>query len=458
MKRKTVTLIIVLAALVLLSGGYFAAQAWSKAHPKASPYASAPARDTPRLTEFDSGKIVKLDLVSSGFSLEKNGDNWELANAPTGIRIDQSAVSGKLWYAGSVWAESVVDDAPGDLSQYGLAEPQGHAIVADSEGKRAELFFGNLNPGRSAYYTMVSGDPKVYTVSSYSADSLLFSLDSIRDRSIYTGFDPATVIRFTLDNGRTLIDIVPRPEDVYLVSNFSQFMLISPYKARRGVDSQKFSEILEPLQALQINQFVEDNPASLAPYGLDKPGKLHIEAGNGVFDLLFGRSGEGELFAKLPDKNGVFTVANLDAVVGTTAFNLADKFSLIFNIDIVDYFTVSGEGRTLRADIKGTKDEAEFSLNGKKTLDKEFRTYYQAVIGLLVDAEYPGPLGEPAAGSPVTIEFNLKEPQNARVSVTLRPYNRDYYALTQDGNTEFVVSRSQVRNIFETADKMAYAE
>jgi hypothetical protein len=305
---------------------------------------------------------------------------------------------------------------------------------------------------------MVSGDPKVYTVSSYSADSFLFSLDSIRDRNIYAGFDPATLNRFILDNGKTRIDIVPRPEDAYLVSNFSQFMLVSPYKARRGVDSQRFSEALEPLQSLQINQFIDDDPSSLAPYGLDKPGKLHIETADGVLDLLFGRNSEGELFAKLPDDNVVFTVSNLDPVVSTNAFKLADKFALIFNIDTVNYFTVSGEGRTLRADIKGTKDEPDFALNGKKTLDKEFRNYYQAVIGLLADAEYPGPLDEPAVGSPVTIEFNLKEPRDARVSITLRPYNRDYYAMTQDGNTEFVISRSQVRNIFETADKMAYAE
>jgi hypothetical protein len=458
MKRKTVTLIIVLAALALLTGGYFGAQAWIKAHPKASPYASTPARDTPRLTDFDSSKIERLDLVSSGFSLEKKGDTWELANAPGNIRLDQSAVTGKLWYMGSLWAESVVDEEPGDLSQYGLDEPQGHAIVTDSEGKKAELLFGNLNPGRSAYYTMVSGDPKVYTVSSYYADSFLFDLAGIRDRNIYAGFDPATLSRFTLDNGKTFIDIVPKPEDAYLVTSFSQFMLLSPYKARRGADSQKFSEILEPLQSLQIDQFVDDNPPSFQPYGLDKPGRLHIEAGNGVLDLLFGRDGEGNLFAKFPDENGVFTVPNLDKLVNTTAFNLADRFALIFNIDMVNFFTVSGEGRTLRADIKGTKDEAEFTLNGKRTLDKEFRTYYQAVIGLLVDAEYPGPLAEPAAGSPVTIEFNLKEPRDTTVSITLKPYNRDYYSLTQDGNTEFVISRSQVRNIFETADKMAYAE
>ncbi|GHU66372.1 hypothetical protein FACS189447_07080 [Spirochaetia bacterium] len=458
MKRKTVTLIIVLAALVLLTGGYFGAQAWIKAHPKASPYASTPARDTPRLTEFDSSKIVKLDLESSGFSLEKNGDNWELVNAPRGIKINQSAVSNKLWYAGSLWAESVVDDEPGDLSQYGLDEPQGHTIITDSEGKKADILFGNLNPGRSAYYAMVSGDPKVYTVSTYSADGFLFSLDSIRDRDIYTDFDPQTLSRFTLDNGKTRIDIVPRPEDAYLVSNFSQFMLVSPYTLRRGADSQKFSEVLEPLQNLQISEFVDDDPSSLASYGLDKPGKLHIETGNGVFDLLFGRDSEGTLFAKLPDEPNVFTVSNLEPVINTTAFKLADKFALIFNIDIVNSFTVTGEGRTLRADIKGTKDEAEFELNGKRTLDKEFRTYYQAVIGLLADAEYPGPLNESAAGQPVTIEFNLKEPQGVRTSITLRPYNRDYYALTQDGNTEFVISRSQVRNIFETADKMAYAE
>jgi hypothetical protein len=473
MKRKSITLIIAAAATAVLAGGYFGARAWIKAHPKASPYSSFFSEETPRLTEFDSSKIAKIEL--SGFTLEKNGGAWELSPPPEGaeIVIDQSAVSNRLWSISSLWAESVIEREPEDLGQYGLAEPQGRAVVTDTEGKTAELFFGGMTPSRSAYYVMAAGDPAVYTVSSYSGDNFLFALDSIRDRALFALEADAPLNRFTLDpgDGGKKIDIVPRPETEYLVSNFSQYMLVSPYVLNRGVAGDKFSPFLEPLQSFMINEFVDDNPASLAPYGLDRPGRLFIDADRGSLDHLFGRGSGGALYAKRPEAPGVFTVTGLEEVIAMTPFAIVDKFAMIFNIDNVDTFTVSGEGRTLRADISGTGDEAEFFLNGRKAVDKVpsdektlvgFRGYYQAVIGLLADAEYPGNAGRTetpgGTASGIRIEFSLRDPAGARPAITLTPYNRDFYALTQSGVTEFVVSRTQVRNIYTAADNLMYEE
>jgi hypothetical protein len=460
MKRKSITLIIATAALAALTGGYFGAQAWIKAHPPASPYSSY-STDTPRLTEFDSSKIAKIEIRNEGFALVKNDDTWELSPPPeVEIVIDQYAVSNKLWSLSSLWAESVIEDEPADLSQYGLSEPRGRTIITDTEGKQVELVFGNMTPSHSSYYVMTAENPAVYTVSSYSGDNFLFTLDSIRDRALFALDVNAPINHFILDPGADgrKIDMIPRPDGEYLVSNFSQYMLTSPYTLSRGVASDKFSPFLEPLQYLQIGEFVDDNPASLAPYGLDRPGRLFIDAETGSLDLLFGKGSDGVLYAKRPDSPGVFTAAGLEQIISMTPFAIADKFVTIYNIDNVDTFTVTGEGRTLTADIKGTQDEQEFFLNGRKTTDKEFRAYYQAVIGLLADAEYPGDSGKTDSGEGLFIEFSLRDPAGAKPAITLTPYNRDFYALIQNGVTEFVISRSQVRNIFTSADAMVYAE
>jgi hypothetical protein len=461
MKKKSITLIIAAAVVAALVGGYYGSRAWIKAHPKPSSVSPYFAEDTPRLTDFDSSKIVKIELPAAGFTLESNNGLWEVPlRGGVKIAIDQSAVSNKLWSIASLWAESIIEEEPADLQQYGLDEPQSRAIITDSDGKKAELFFGSMTPTHSSYYVQTTDDKAVYTVSNYSAENFLFTLDSIRDRSLFYLEAEPVIRRFLLDpgSGGKTIDIVPRPDDAYLVSNFSQNMLVSPYILRRGVASDKFTPFLEPLQYLEINEFIDDNPASLAPYGLDKPGRLFIDIETATLDLLFGRDGDGVLYVKRPGEPGVFTVNGLDQIVSMKPFEIADKFILIYNIDNVDTFTVSGEGRTLIADVKGTGDEAEFFLNGKRTADKEFRTYYQAVIGLLADSEYPGDSGKTDSGPGIRIEFSLRDPSGAKPSVTLVPYNRDFYQTTQNGVTEFVVSRSQVRNIFETADKMVYAE
>jgi len=125
----------------------------------------------------------------------------------------------------------------------------------------------------------------------------------------------------------------------------------------------------------------------------------------------------------------------------------------------VENLTVSGGEKTLSADFEGKDDDMVFFLNGKKAETKSFKDWYQAVVALMSDAEIPE--GRPAAaGTPgdgeITIEYRLDTPPGERVSITLVPYNRDFYALRQEGTMEFLISRSQVRRIFETADAVVY--
>ena len=288
MTRKTITIFAALVAVALLIGGYFGAQAWIKAHPKPSPYSSRNFPETPRLTDFESSKIIRIENVGEGFTLEKRGNNWALASAKIPIEkvnLDQDAISSKLWSISSVWSESVVDENPVDLSEFGLDEPRGHTIVTDSNGKKAELFIGNYTPSRTSHYVMTVGDSAVYTVSSYSMDNLLFSLDNIRNKSLFTNFDPMALTRFILEpwaednpawKGR--IDIVPKTEDDYLITGFTSYVLNAPYASKQGVDSEKFHNLLQSLTEMRILEFINDEPASLAPFGLDKPGRLYVES------------------------------------------------------------------------------------------------------------------------------------------------------------------------------------
>ena len=468
MTRKTITSIAALAAVALLIGGYFGAQAWIKAHPKPSPYNFGNYPESPRLTEFDSSKITRIENVSEGFAVERRDGNWVLVSAGDApverIKIEQGMISNKLWSISSIWAESLVDENPEDLSVFGLDNPKGRAIISDSDGNHAEFIFGNFTPSRTSYYIMMAGEPSVYTLSSYSADILLFSLDSIRDKSLLTSFDPSALSRLILEprpednlSWKGRIDISPKDEKDYLVTAFTSYVMTAPYSTMLGVDSEKFSNLLQSLVQIQIREFVDDNPASLAPYGLDKPGRLHAESPEETLDLLYGKSENGLRYAMVPGENSVFTLEGFEPVVGATPFSLMDKFAYIFNIDNVDSLKVTADGRTLEATIQGKGDEAVFHLNGRKTADKEFRAFYQAVIGLLIDAENTGPPAR-GDGTDLVVEYRLNTPPGAQASLRLVPYNRDFYVLEKEGASEFLIARTQARRIFETADSMVYID
>jgi len=459
MSKKTITLISVLGVLLLLGGAYYWSIAWKSKKTNSAPSEYKP---NPSLGNLESSKIVKIEL--NGLVLEKNNDAWELVSfegrtQPVGIELDQWRIQSMTYYLASVWTEKVVDEEPSDIAQYGLDMPSHRAFVTDSAGEKAEYILGDMTPSRQSYYVMEAGDPKVYSVSSYAAEYMLFTLDNIRQRFLFPAFDLSLLTQFRLESRLTKIDISVKPQSLRpdLTSMFSTHLVTSPYIRPRGADGEALNKLLAPFMDLSIADFVDDAPSSLKPYGLDDPVRIFLKTEEESLDLLIGKEIDGKHYAKLAGAPGVFTLNDMGSVINAKPFTLIDKFAFIVNIDWVDHLSVNGGEKNLSVDFQGEGDDRVYFLNGRKTDTSSFKTFYQAVIGLLVDAEYPGPARQSDSGE-LAIEYQLNNPPGARESFTLIPYNRDFYALRQNGVTEFLISRNQVRRIYETADAMVYDE
>jgi len=211
-----------------------------------------------------------------------------------------------------------------------------------------------------------------------------------------------------------------------------------------------------PLANLAIEDFISDDPPSLTPFGLDRATRVFLQTGPRVLDLLIGNEAGGSHYAKLSGAPGVFTLAGMHNVINARPFDLIDKFPILVHIDTVDSLTVTSSERRFTANFEGAGHNAIFYLNGRRAEERSFRSFYQAVIGLLVDADYLSPGRLPETYGAINIEFLLHSPAGERVSITLLPYNRDFYILRQNGVTEFLISRSQVHRIFQTADAVVF--
>jgi len=460
MSKNIKTLIIALGVLALLGGMYY----WSitrnnrKSDSNQSEYTPYPS-----LGNLDSYKLVKMEL--NGLELEKNNGTWELVSLegkspPGGIELDQSQIQYMTYYLASVWTEQVIDETPSDISQYGLDKPSHRTFVTDSAGQKAEYILGDMTPSRFSYYIMEAGDPKVYAVSSYTAEYMLFTLDNIRQRFLFPTFELSEVKKFHLESRLTKIEINNKPLSILpdLTSIFSTHLVTSPYVRPRGTNGDAFNNLLAPFKDLEIADFIDDAPESLKTYGLDDPVRIFLETDYESIDLLIGNEIDGKRYVKLAGAPGIFTLNGMENVVNVKPFTLIDKFAFIVNIDWVDHLSITGGEKNLSADLRKEGDDSIFSLNGRKTNTDSFRTFYQAVIGLLVDAEYPGAARQNDNSGELTFEYRLNNPPGEKATFTLIPYNRDFYALRQDGATEFLISRNQVRRIYETADSMVYSE
>ena len=477
MSKKIKTLIISLGVLVLLGGGYYLSTIYQKKKEEAArPVYNRDA--APRIGNLETSKLVKMEV--SNIVLEKIGDTWILTSLdgmdpPGGIELEQSPIVSMTYSLASVWTDRILDEEPEDLDVYGLNDNAIRTVVTDSDGKRVVYLLGDITPSRTSFYAMEEGDPKVYIISYYTAENMTIDLDKLRKKFLFPDFEVFDITVIRLDTAGTRVEIKPKPDPLpaHLSSGFISHVITSPYKIPRGVDGENFNNFVTPLKELNIRDFIDDAPSSLVPYGLDKPVRVFLELQNAyTLDLLIGSPVDGNHYAKLADAPGVFTLAGMDAIVNARPYSLTDKFALLVNIDKVEHLAVYGGEQPITVAFQGKGDDGVYTVNGKKAETKSFKTFYQAVIGLLSDAEMPGGgIAAPEArrgildllssqsnleAGHIRIEYLLDDPAGVWVSITLVPYDRDFYALQQEGYREFLISRNQVRRIYETFDALIY--
>jgi len=194
-----------------------------------------------KLTDLRIVDIIKLENSASGMILVRNKGPWEVATAgKRGVAIEQYMVSSRLWNISSFSAESIIEEEPDDLFQFGLDTPQNTITVTMTDGSQTILYFGHMTPDRLSRYVMKKDDPKLYKTSSYIADLALFTLDEIRRKELLPDFEPYSMTRLIIDRPDLKLEIIPNDDENLLVSAISMFAMISPYRQPRGTDTHNF--------------------------------------------------------------------------------------------------------------------------------------------------------------------------------------------------------------------------
>ncbi|MDR2096140.1 MAG: DUF4340 domain-containing protein [Treponema sp.] len=459
MSKNSKILIISGIVLLLLAGGYAIVLNLKKASPQASQTAFP---ESIKLISLEQDTIARIEVPGTSLILEKREDAWEVPD--TSFAIDQGAVSNALWSLSNLYAEKIVEEVPESLVDYGLDTPQAHIILTAKDGERVELYAGNKSPSLSSMYVMKAGDPKVYLVSSYSGERIGLNLADIRNKNLFPAYENADVVRFRLRKGDSRIEIhqdTAAPQRA-LAANLYTSVLEGPYIKPIFVETEKYYGLLDAFKNLAVIDFVEDTPVSLEPYGLDQPYEVYIQTNDIELNMLAGNSAGGKTYVQLNGDRAVYTIKDIASSLQTKPFDLINKFALLINIDTVNTLDFRGEGMTVNAEIKrrGEGDEKEewYFINGKRAVEKNFKALYQAVIGLMIDAEAPDRPIVAAAPGEIFVEYRLNVPGMPRARIELMPYDRDFYALNDGGTVEFLVSRPQINGIRKALDNMAYEE
>ena len=392
---------------------------------------------------------VKNSVTNEFFAIEKDAEDknkWNLISHGD-LRVDSSKVKSIALNANSVGSSKVIEEDAQDLSKYGLDNPS-LVTVYTGEGAAAFLEIGDMTPTEGAYYIKLKDSTKVYTLDTYSGDRLMVSENDIRDKKLFDVVQDE-IIQISMDR---------KGENVFKAEKVDEtrWNLTSPIIA--NVVYSAVGPLLQSVETLAVEEFVEKDAMSLDKYGLDKPNYVieFKKAGDSSIQIMFGKEKAKKAFIKLGEDNEVFSVS-------TDAFTYLDKpieeivevFAYIVNINDVSRIEVEMDGYKhdigLQTDEED-RDNDKFTVNGKDASmedengDQPFRKYYQALIGVTLDEVYPE--GSPQGEAEITFTYYLKEAPGV-MKVEYISKDDTYYYVVKNGEYSGILVK---KNKFDKED------
>lgn len=191
-------LLVALGLLVVLVGGI-----WYSNHRGKDTTAKTDA--TPNVLTLKEAEIVRIEVARlSGETtvLEKDGSGTWKITAPTAYPVDKDAVTSLLASVSTIASDKVVDEKPGDLSQYGLKPAALTVTVRTKDGKLKKVLLGDTTAIGSGFYAFAEGDARVYTLASFTKEALDKTSADLRDRRMLT-FNSDKLAQVVLNSNKT---------------------------------------------------------------------------------------------------------------------------------------------------------------------------------------------------------------------------------------------------------------
>lgn len=477
MKRKITFMIGAIVVLAALIGAYF----FLSNRPEENEPEEETVTENVTLFDKDSGDLTKLTIEKEDETIvlkrENEDADWTSPDYPN-IIIDGGKPNNMAQNI-STYSSSQIIENDGNLSDLGLDPPQITVTGEFSDNSTNKLFIGKATPAKDNYYAMVENDKNIYLVSKYAAENYLLSLIDFIDKTVDMPESALiTDLEFQQENKDkvhlTISESFTEEEiEQSQAGGSAPLAMIEPI-ASDSLNSYYFSEKFLPLLAgFKIQEVIDYEISDEKDYGFDNPTYwLNVSGDEKSLGFKIGDNIEDSdnAYCTIEGRQELFAVSQKIA----TDFNSVDatKFVLRFvdipNIDTVDSFTITANGkehiallnRTIEeSEVEGEEDKIiiEPTIDGKSVGDEEFRTFYRIVIGLsydaVVDKEGLDLEGEPA----VVVEYQLVDGEQGNISEYF-DYNENFYIVRQNGEISDVVSKLSVDAMVDSIEALKNGE
>ena len=377
---------------------------------------------------------------------------WEMIQ-PVKAKADARTVEDIVSAIDSLRVLVFETDGEYDPANYGLTQPRitvAFRSIADESAQ--ELRIGNdaETPGR--IYVARSGHRAVYAVNKEIYTKLNKTVFNLRDKRVID-FQRTATHRFAIRQGDSEI-VCQKNVD-------GEWEITAPVRLK--ADAEAVDDLLFGVDALRVVAFVDDQPKSLRPYGLDSP---LIEASFTVHNaepavLFVGDVTGDDVYVKAQTAESVFLVkkALLD-LVGLGVSGLRDKQILDFGADDAAKIILKHGEVNLTCQKQGTNWRLTHPVQ-EQANNGAVRTILQQVNQLTVEAFLGVSPPTTTAGfdaPEIQIVVTLKNQTEHLLEIGKLADDEHRYGRLQDApDTVFLLKKEIAKNLKKTVDDLRSA-
>ena len=429
-------LIFAVAVLAGLVGTLY----WSNRH-KPSETVQASADTPPKILTLNDSDISRVHLKKKNgpnLVLAKDNGNWQI-DSPDKLAADQSAVSGVVSTLSSLSSERVVEDKADDLSQFGLTNPTLEVDLTGKNNSIHKLLIGDDTPTSNGAYVKLDGDPRVFTIASYTKTSIDKSVNDLRDKRLLT-VEPDKVSR---------VDLTTNQQEMEFGRNKDQWQILKPKPLR--ADSYQVDELLRKLTDAKMDLTSDDQKKATTAFASGKPvatAKLTTDTGTQELQV---RKNKDDYYAKSSLVAGVYKVGS---DVGQGVDKKLDDFR---NKKLFDFGYSDPDKIEIHDGSKSyflTKGGNDWFGAGAKKLDLSSA---ESVIDKVRDCE-AAKFADSGFGTPA-IDITVTSNVGKRIEkVSIAKQGNDYVAKRENEPALYVLDASKVQDLEKAAGDLKPAE
>jgi hypothetical protein len=213
------------------------------------------------------------------------------------LQADQSAVSSLLGTFSSLNSERLVEEKAGSLAPYGLDAPKLEVDLTEKDKKTQKLLLGDATPAGSGIYAKLEGDPRVFTITSFTKTSIDKSANDLRDKRLLT----------VNSDKISQVDLVAKKQEIAFGRNKDEWQIVKPKPLR--ADIAQVDELVRALTDAQMElNAADDQKKTAAAFAAATPlATAKVTAESGTQELQV-RKNKSDYYAKSSAVEGIYRV------------------------------------------------------------------------------------------------------------------------------------------------------